>query len=78
VYMPFSELVDLEKEIERLEQEKKKLEGEIERIAKKLGNQGFVAKAPEAVIVAEKDKSNKYQSLLDNVLERLEKLSKNE
>lgn len=74
VYMPFNELVDLEKEIERLQQEKKKLEGEIERIAKKLSNQGFVAKAPESVIAAEKEKSDKYQSLLDHVHERLGKL----
>jgi len=74
VFIPFNELVDIGKEIARLGAEKKKLEGEVMRIVKKLGNQGFVAKAPEAVITAEREKQDKYQGLLDAVNERLEKL----
>ena len=50
LFMPLLDLVDKEKELERLNKEVKKLNGEIERIDKKLSNQGFVAKAPEAVV----------------------------
>ena len=75
VFIPFNELVDIDKEIARLKAEKKKLEGEVMRIVKKLGNQGFVAKAPEAVINAEREKQDKYQGLLDAVCERLDKLA---
>ncbi len=56
LFMPLLDLVDKEKELDRLNKEVKKLEGEIERIDKKLGNQGFVAKAPESVVNAEKEK----------------------
>jgi len=71
VFIPFNELVDIEKEIQRLRAEQKKLQNEVERIVKKLSNQGFVAKAPEKVINEEKDKQAKYQGLLDQVNERL-------
>ncbi|KMT22686.1 valine--tRNA ligase [Clostridium cylindrosporum] len=71
LYMPLDDLVDKEKEIERLTKEKEKLEKEVERVNKKLSNQGFVSKAPEAVIAEEKDKQKKYQEMLDKVLERL-------
>ncbi|MBP3629139.1 MAG: valine--tRNA ligase, partial [Anaerotignum sp.] len=46
IYMPLAELVDFAKEIERLEKEQAKLVKEVERVVKKLANQGFVAKAP--------------------------------
>ena len=65
-------LVDKDKELERLGKEKTKLEGEITRIEKKLSNQGFVAKAPEAVVEGEKAKMAKYQEMLDAVLVRIE------
>ena len=54
--------------------EKKKLISEIERIEKKLANQGFVAKAPAAVIEGEKLKMAKYQENLDGVIAALSKL----
>lgn len=46
--MPLAELVDFAKEIERLEKEKTKLEKEVDRVVKKLANQGFVAKGTRA------------------------------
>ncbi len=74
LFMPLLDLVDKEKELERLNKEKKKLEGEVERIDKKLSNQGFVSKAPQAVIDGEKEKREKYQEMLNAVLVRIEAL----
>ncbi len=71
LFIPLSELVDIEKEKARLEEEKKKLQGEIDRIVKKLSNPGFVKKAPEKVVQGEKEKQAKYESLLEQVEERL-------
>ncbi|SJU22427.1 Valine--tRNA ligase [Clostridioides difficile] len=73
--MPLLDLVDKEKELERLNKELKKLEGEIERIDKKLGNAGFVAKAPAAVVDGEKAKREKYVEMLDAVKVRIESLN---
>lgn len=75
LFMPLLDLVDKEKELERLNKEVKKLEGEIERIDKKLGNQGFVAKAPEAVVNAEKEKRAKYVEMLEAVKVRIDALN---
>ena len=74
VFLPLSDIVDTEKEIARLEAEQKKLVGEIERIEKKLANEGFVAKAPAAVVDGEKAKLAKYRENLDGVLSALAKL----
>ena len=74
LFMPLLDLVDKEKELDRLEKEKKKLEGEIERINKKLSNQGFVAKAPAAVVAGEEEKRTKYQEMLDATLVRIDSL----
>ena len=54
IFIPLSEIIDIEKEIARLEAEKQKLLSEIERIDKKLANEGFVSKAPAAVIDGER------------------------
>ncbi|GAA0075775.1 valine--tRNA ligase [Clostridium sp. CTA-5] len=75
LFMPLLDLVDKDKELERLNKELKKLEGEIDRIDKKLGNQGFVAKAPEAVVNAEKEKRVKYVEMLEAVKVRIEALN---
>ncbi|MDO5515910.1 MAG: valine--tRNA ligase [Clostridium sp.] len=75
LFMPLLDLVDKEKELDRLNKEVKKLEGEIERIDKKLGNQGFVAKAPEAVVNAEKEKRVKYVEMLEAVKVRIDALN---
>ena len=74
VFMPQGDLVDREKEIARLEGEKKKLEAEIKRVQGKLSNEGFVSKAPKAVIDAEREKGEKYREMLDKVLAGLENL----
>ncbi|MEG2291036.1 MAG: valine--tRNA ligase [Clostridium sp.] len=74
LFMPLLDLVDKEKELDRLDKEKKKLEGEIERINKKLSNQGFVAKAPAAVVALEEEKRTKYQEMLDATLVRINSL----
>jgi len=71
IYMPFSELVDIEKEIERLENEVTKLEKELARVSGKLNNPGFVAKAPEKVITEEREKQSKYEQMLAQTKERL-------
>ena len=74
VFMPFEDLVDLEAEKERLQNEKTKLESEVARATKMLSNPGFVNKAPEAKINEEKAKLAKYQEMLDSVNERLKNI----
>jgi valyl-tRNA synthetase len=76
VYMPFAELVDIEKEIERLKKEQKKLEGEIKRCNGMLNNPNFVGKAPAAKIEEERAKLEKYTGMLATVEERLTQLKK--
>ena len=71
LYMPFEDLVDIKEEIERLEKEKEKLEAEVERGEKMLSNPGFVNKAPEAKVNAEKEKLDNYKKALETVVERL-------
>ena len=73
-YIPLSEIVDMEKEKARLEAELKKNDGEIERIEKKLANEGFVAKAPAAVVEGERQKLEKYRATRDGILEALAKI----
>ena len=74
VYLPMSDLIDVEKECTRLGGEAAKLEAEIERIGKKLANEGFVAKAPEQVVAAERAKLARYEENLAGVKAALEKL----
>ena len=68
------EFIDVEKERARLEGELKKLEGEIKRLEGKLSNAGFVAKAPAAVVDAERAKLAKYEENLAGVKDALAKL----
>ena len=75
VYLPFDELVDIEEEKKRLQGEKQKLEAEVERASKMLSNPGFVNKAPENKIKEEKEKLERYKQMLENVEERLSKLT---
>ena len=75
VYMPFAELVDIDKEIERLKKEQKRLEGEIKRCNGMLNNPNFVGKAPAAKIEEEKAKLEKYTGMLATVEERLTQLA---
>ncbi len=75
IFMPLGELVDKDKELERLNKEKTKLEGEIKRVEGKLNNQGFVAKAPQKVIDEEKEKGVKYKEMLEKVLKSIEDMN---
>ena len=74
IYMPFAELVDVEKEIERLRGEKQKLEKELARSNGMLGNEKFVSRAPAAKIEEEKAKLAKYTQMMEQVKERLAQL----
>ena len=74
MYMPFAELVDVEKEIERLTKEQGKLQGEIKRATGMLNNPKFVEKAPEAKIAEEKEKLAKYTQMMEQVTTRLAQL----
>ena len=76
LYLPLADVIDFEKEIARLEGDKKKLFGEIERLEKKLSNAGFVAKAPAAVVEGEKAKLEKYKETLAGVEKALCDLKK--
>ena len=60
----------------KLQEEKKKLEGEVARVTGKLSNEGFVSKAPEKVIAAEKEKKVMYEDMLAKVTERLAMVEK--
>ena len=74
IYIPFAELVDVEKELERLGKEKKRLEGEIKRGEGMLANPNFVNKAPEEKVNAEKEKLAKYKETYAQVCERIDSL----
>ena len=76
IYIPFAELVDLEKEIARLTKEEERLTKEIARSNGMLGNQNFINKAPEAKVQAEKEKLANYQQMMEQVQTRLEQLKK--
>lgn len=73
-YLPLEDLVDFEKEKERLLKEQDRLEKELERSRKMLGNEKFVSKAPAAKIQEEKDKQAKYEQMMEQVLQRLEQM----
>ena len=74
LYIPLSEVIDFEKERARLTAEMKKNDGEIERLEKKLSNEGFVAKAPAAVIEGERAKLRKYLETRESLAVALAKL----
>ena len=76
IYMPFAELVDIEKEIERLKKEEQRLTKELARVNGMLSNEKFVSKAPAAKIEEEKGKLAKYTDMMAQVKERLAQLCK--
>ena len=75
-YMPLADLVDFEKEIERLTKEKKKLTGELARVNGMLNNERFLSKAPEAKVAEERAKLEKYTAMMEKVEAELAALSK--
>ena len=74
ISMPLAELVDLEKEKARMEKELKKNSAELEKLNAKLGNPGFVAKAPAAVVEAEKERAVKLAELVAKLEEQLKNM----
>ncbi len=74
IYIPFADLVDIDKEIERLEKEEKRLEGELKRVKGMLSNKNFTSKAPKAKVEEEKAKQEKYTNMMNQVVERLKQL----
>ena len=76
IYIPFAELVDIDKELERLEKEKERLTKEIARSDGMLKNERFVSKAPADKVQAERDKLTKYTQMMEQVETRLAQLKK--
>ena len=75
IYMPFAELVDLEKEMERLKKEEERLTKELARVNGMLSNEKFISKAPQSKIDEEKEKLEKYTQMMAQVKERIAALS---
>ncbi len=76
IFLPLEGLIDFEKEIARLEKELEKWNSEVERVVNKLGNEGFINKAPEKLVEAERQKEKEYMHKRDVVQERLNELKK--
>lgn len=79
IYIPMGELVDVNKEIDRLCKEKQKTQGQLEGITRKLSNEGFLKKAPEAVVQDQREKAEKLRekiSMVEQSLKDLESLLK--
>ena len=74
VYLPLEDLVDLEKEKERLLKEKEKLAGELTRSKGMLSNEKFLNRAPKAKVQEERDKLAKYEQMMAQVEERLSQM----
>ncbi|EGQ1778246.1 valine--tRNA ligase [Staphylococcus pseudintermedius] len=74
VILPIEGLIDMDKELERLEKDLQKWQKELDRVNKKLSNDNFVNKAPEHVINEEKEKQVKYQEKYDGVKARIKQL----
>ena len=76
LYIPFAELVDIGKEIERLKKEENRLAGELARVNGMLSNERFMGKAPASKIAEERAKLEKYEQMMAQVKERLSQLEK--
>ena len=74
IYVPLGELVDIEKEKARLTAEIERIDGEIARAESKLANENFVARAPQKLVDAEREKVAKYQDMKEKCLAQLNNL----
>lgn len=74
IFVPLTELVNVDDEIAKMEKEEKRLEDEVARAEKKLANKGFVDHAPAAVVDKEKAKKADYESQLAGVRQRIQEL----
>ena len=75
LYMPLAELVDIEKERERIQKELKTAVENLKRTESKLSNEGLLSKAPEAVVAAEKERAEKLRALIQNLEDSLRALN---
>ncbi|NBG89494.1 valine--tRNA ligase [Isachenkonia alkalipeptolytica] len=76
LFIPLEDLLDIEKELKRLGEEKKKYQKEVKRAEGKLQNQGFIKKAPESLVEEEKEKVEKYRKMLKTIEDRLNQLQR--
>ncbi|MFC7061632.1 valine--tRNA ligase [Halobacillus seohaensis] len=74
LYLPLSGLINIDDEIKRLEKEREKWDNEVNRVQKKLSNEGFVSKAPEHVVEEERKKENDYLDKRAKVEARMKEL----
>ncbi|MDY6367348.1 MAG: valine--tRNA ligase [Clostridia bacterium] len=74
IYIPLGELVDTEKEIARLKKELENVENEVKRASGKLSNNGFLEKAPKALVDAERDKYNKFLDMRKKLIKEIKEL----
>ncbi len=74
IYLPLKGLIDIEKEVARLEKEIEKTSVELDRVLKKLSNDSFISKAPDAIIAKENEKKAEYEDILSKLREGLKKL----
>ena len=76
IFIPFTDLVNIEEETQRLEKEREKILAEKEKTDNMLSNPGFIAKAPEKKVEEEKQKQVKYNEMIKAIDERIESLKK--
>ena len=74
VFMPLGDLVDIDKEVARLEKDYANTEKEIGRAEAKLSNPGFLNKAPEALVAAEREKLETNKAVLESLKARIAEL----
>lgn len=75
ILIPMEDLIDFEAEILRLQAEKSRLIKEVDRVNKKLSNKNFVDKAPQKIVEEERAKGEKYEEMLEKVIDRLKSMS---
>jgi len=76
IFIPLDELVDKEKELARLEKERKTCEKDIAMVEQKLSSQGFIEKAPQNVVEAERAKLEKHKERMEKIVESIAAFSK--
>jgi valyl-tRNA synthetase len=74
LFVPLGELVDMDKEIQRLEKELDSVNAEIARASGKLSNNGFLEKAPKSLVDSEREKLNKYLDIRDKIMSQIKDL----
>jgi len=74
LFIPLEGLVDFDKEIERLQKQIEDMEGRLNAVNRKLGNENFVSRAPENVVTNEREKQSNYQENLEKLIENLKSL----